>query len=187
MPFLPFLFLSFPSLSLFSPSPFVSLHLLSSLPFPSFPFSSFPSLPFPSLPFPFLSFPFLGCSGNGECPRKTAPVCACEDGYYGIDCAIKPTELVFGLANKERGTTIPRSGEVRAGHFAYYALDLPKGVQVSIPSLPFPSLPIPSFPFPSLLFPPLPFPSFPFLSLPFLSFFLQVHRPQGSQLAGAFG
>ena len=88
---------------------------------------------------------YQGCNGAGECTGALAPVCSCDEGFFGIACEIVPAALPVGTSPE---TAAAVSGEVPQGRFDYYAFELPeeatslvltmtspRGVEDSVPAM----------------------------------------------------
>jgi len=72
---------------------------------------------------------YRDCSGHGKCNQDMAPICSCDEGFFGIDCSTEPTKLPFTLVAGNQGVTTPLSGSIRSGHHEYYSIEVPKGAK----------------------------------------------------------
>lgn len=88
---------------------------------------------------------YQACNGAGECTGALAPVCSCDEGFFGIACEIVPAALPVGTSPE---TAAAVSGDVPQGRFDYYTFELPeeatslvltmtspRGVEDSVPAM----------------------------------------------------
>ena len=79
------------------------------------------------------------CNGHGACGKR-APVCDCEDGWFGRACEIRPTELKVQRRAATKAVpwtpwTLPGTAMVSVsatlveGRFDYYKLNIPRGAK----------------------------------------------------------
>jgi len=66
---------------------------------------------------------YQDCNGRGGCFPDTAPLCICDEGYFGLACEIEPEALPVGSS---ADTVTPVSGIVPEGRFKHFKLELPE-------------------------------------------------------------